>query len=263
VAGKKIGSDLPSDRFIFLNDLDFRSIIFPLTPSEIQTARIVGASWEDALLEVCSELSFGMTELEVAGKLMDSFTKREFSADVLLVGSDERLQRYRHCLPTNKKIKKHFLMHVAGRKKGFHANVTRIVHFGTISEEILRKQEAVNQICSYLFSKITAGYHYADLLNDIKLAYKDAGFEKEWKYHFQGGPNGYEPIYTSLVEDSSAVLQNNETYDWLITLPGAKTEELSLLTERGVEILSLSKRWPGKEFIANGKVFTQPDILMI
>lgn len=263
VVGKKIGSDSPSDKFTYLNDLDFRSIIFPLTPSEIQMSRIVGVSWEDAILEVCTELKPGITELEVASKLMDAFTKREFTADVLLVGSDERMLKFRHCLPTEKKVEKHMLMHVAGRKKGLHANVTRIVHFGPVPEEIQRKQNAVNQICSLLLSKLTAGYHYADLLTDIKQAYCDAGFEHEWKGHFQGGPNGYEPIYTSLVDDPAAVLQNNETYDWFITLPGAKTEELTLLTEKGVEILSLTYRWPGKEFYANGKTFIQPDLLVI
>ena len=56
VAGKKIGSDTPSDRFVLLSDLDFRSIIFPLTPSEIKMSRDIGRSWEDAILEVCSSL---------------------------------------------------------------------------------------------------------------------------------------------------------------------------------------------------------------
>ena len=154
-------------------------------------------------------------------------------------------------------------MHLAGRKNGLHANVTRVVHFDPVPDEIQRKQDAVIQICSLVFSKLTAGYHYADLLKDIKPAYRDTGFEHEWKGHFQGGPNGYELIYTSLVDAPDAVLQNNETYDWLISLPGAKTEELTLQTEKGVEILSLSNRWPGKEFCANGKTFTQPDLLVI
>ena len=263
VAGKKIGSDSPSDRFVFLNDLDFRSIIFPLTPSEIEMSKIIGVLWEDAILEVCSGLKRGITELEVAGRLMNAFTRREFTADVLLVGSDQRLQKYRHCLPTEKKVEKHMLMHVAGRKNGLHANVTRIIHFGPVPDKIQRKQDVVNQICSVLFSKLEAGYHYSTLLKDIKQAYKDEGFADEWQGHFQGGPNGYEPIYPYLAEDPSAVLQNNETFDWLITLPGAKTEELSLLTETGVEIISLTNRWPGKKFHANGKTFIQPDILVI
>lgn len=263
VAGKKIGSDTPSDRFVFLTDLDFRSIIFPLTPSEIQMSRDIGRSWEDAILEVCSDLKPGITELEVAGRLMNAFTKREFTADVLLVGSDQRLQKYRHCLPTTKKVEKHMLMHVAGRKFGLHANVTRIIHFGPVPDEIQRKQDAVNQICSILFSRLEAGYHYSALLNDIKKAYLDEGFGDEWKGHIQGGPNGYEIVYPMLAYDPSTVLQNNETFTWLVTLPGAKTEELSLLTDTGVEIISLTDRWPGKKFSANGQTFTQPDILVI
>ncbi len=263
VAGKKIGTDTPSDRFTFLNDLDFRSIIFPLTPSEIQMSREIGKSWEDAILDICTELKPGISELEIAGKLMDAFTRRDFTADVLLVGSDDRLQKYRHCLPTEKKVEKHLLIHVAGRKKGLHANVTRLVHFGTVPSDIQSKQDAVNQICAVLFSKLKAGYHYSDLLREIKQAYREAGFDGEWKGHFQGGPNGYEPIYLNLVDDPNAVLQNNETYDWLITLPGAKTEELSLLTEKGVEIISFTNRWPGKKFAIDGKIFTMPDILVI
>ncbi len=263
VAGKKIGSDTPSDRFVFLTDLDFRSLIFPLSSSEIKMSRDIGRSWEDAILEVCSNLKPGITELEVAGRLMDAFTKREFTVDVLLVGSDQRLQKYRHCLPTSKKVEKHMLVHIAGRKNGLHANVTRIIHFGPVPDEIQRKQDVVNQICSVLFSKLEAGYHYSALLKDIKKAYLEEGFGDEWKGHFQGGPNGYEPIYPMLADDPSAVLQNNETFDWLITLPGAKTEELSLLTETGVEIISLTDRWPGKKFSANGKTFIQPDILVI
>ena len=47
-----------------------------------------------------------------------------------MVGSDERLERYRHPLPTDHKIDNTVMMVICAKGYGLIANLTRIVHFG-------------------------------------------------------------------------------------------------------------------------------------
>jgi Xaa-Pro dipeptidase len=54
----------------------------------------------------------------------------------------------------------------------------------------------------------------------------------------------------------------NQAYDWFITITGAKVEELGINTDKGRELLSVTGKWPTKEYKFNGQNFNVPQILM-
>ncbi len=256
----QIGCDIPNPGFTFLDEAFWRCLEFPLLPVEVDRVREIGRLAEAAMYQVGSSIQPGETELEIGGRLSHAFIQRGLYPDVLLVGSDERLYKYRHCLPTPKPIKNLVLMHVAGQKYGLHANITRTVHFGPRSQELNQRHYAVSYIHNQVLAHLKPGYPYRDLLQVIKDSYSEAGFPDEWQGHFQGGAAGYEACYPLMLLDPGAEIGENEAYDWLITVPGTKSEELSLLTDRGVEIPSVVGNWPTLQFFTGGISIRLPDI---
>lgn len=258
--GYRIGSDVPISGLEPI-DRSWREIIFPLTPREVERAQELGRLADVAITSVCYQVQPGDTELDVAGMLGEAYLKRGMNIDVLLVGSDERLYNYRHCLPTSKRIKRHLLTHVAAQKWGLHANLTRLIHFGRIPEDLAHRHRAVSYVHATILADLEPGGRFIDLFHKIKSAYAESGFPDEWRGHFQGGPAAYEACEPYLLLDPEARIQMNETYDWLPTVPGTKTEELSLLTEAGASVISLGPGWPTHTFAIEGRTIAMPDIL--
>jgi hypothetical protein len=54
-----------------------------------------------------------------------------------------------------------------------------------------------------------------------------------------------------------------QAYDWFLTVEGVQVEELSLLTERGLEIPSLGKDWPLVSLPVEGRKVSVPDIFIL
>lgn len=258
--GKRIGTDIPTPGLVTL-EKDWYELFFPLTPTEVQRARELACLAEEAMREVCFAIQPGDTEQKVAGMLTRAYTGRGMYQHVLLVGSDERLFKYRHCLPKDKPIRNLVLMHVAAQCDGLYANLTRLVHFGPLSEDLQRRHKAVTYIQSILLANLIPGSRFVDLMDKIKAAYAETGFADEWQGHVQGGPCGYEPIWVDLVQDPEAVVPVNQTYDWLQTVPGTKVEELSLLTQDGADLISLAPGWPELRYEIGGRLYRMPDIL--
>jgi antitoxin VapB len=258
--GRRIGSDVALPGLVTL-DGSWRDLIFPLTPLEIERARANGRLADEAMRQVCQAVRPGDSELVVAGLLAQAYTERGLLADVLLVGADERPYAYRHCLPTGKRIEKYVLMHVAAQRHGLHCNVTRLVHFGPVPDDLRRRHRAVSHVHATILMHLRPGRPFAELLEPIKAAYAAHGHDDEWRGHIQGGSAAYEACEPMLLLDPLAAMTVNETYDWLPTVPGTKSEELSLLTAEGTELLSLGPGWPTVAIPIGDHTFQMPDIL--
>jgi Xaa-Pro dipeptidase len=258
--GRRIGSDIPVPGLETVQE-DWRELVYPLTGAELARCRQAGKLIDEAFWQVSATVKRGDSELSIAGRLTEACTCRGFNISVLLVGSDERVYQYRHCLPTTKPVKELVLMHVAGQRLGLHANITRMLHFGPVPADLKKRHHAVSTIHSLILASLEPGEYFGCVFEKIKNAYAETGFPGEWQGHVQGGPAGYEACYPMLLLDPQARIQVNQTYDWLVTVPGTKTEELSLLTEEGAGLLSLGSGWPEQAFEINGKRYRMPDIL--
>ena len=262
VAGRRFGTDFPAEG---LEDIraPWSDVVFPLSSEEIERTRAVALSADEALTEVCGSIRPGDSELKIAARSACAFLERGMQIDVLLVGSDARLQHYRHCLPTDKLVEKHVLVHVAAHRFGLHANLTRVVHFGKPDQAVASRHEAVCQVFADILSALSQGKSFVRLLDEIKLSYARNGYPDEWKEHFVGGPSAYEACEPYVFLDADATIEVGQTFDWLPSLPGAKVEETSILTPSGAEILSVGANWPKLPISSGGHTFQCPDILVL
>jgi antitoxin VapB len=235
---------------------------YPLTDLELRRCRWVGQASNRILAQVAGELQPGMTEREIAARLLYEYFLAGMTIDVLIVGADERITKYRHPLPTDNPLRRYALLHPAARRWGLHANVTRLVHFGQPPEEVRRAVGAAQAVAAGVAAMLRPGVRFADVLVEQKRLYESLGYTEEWRNHFQGGITGYtlaDPT-RALQPEARAVLR--QAYDYFITITGAKAEELFLLTEGGVEIASAGHGWPLREVKTERGVVAFPDMLI-
>ena len=84
----------------------------------------------------------GMTEHEIAGIMANEMLKRGLLPIVALVATDERITKFRHPLPTAKRMTKSAEMVICARRKGLVAAATRIVHYGKLSDDLEKRHDA-------------------------------------------------------------------------------------------------------------------------
>jgi len=259
--GLRVGADfaLPGARLLGAELVDLH---YPLTELELERYCWIGSRVNQILLRVATELQPGMTEQEIAARLLYDYALAGFTIDVLLVGVDDRVARYRHPIPTDRALECYALLHPAARRWGLHANVTRLVHFGEPPGQLRRAVEAVQAIGAAVATLLAPGVRFAQVLEEQIRVYRKSGFGDEWHNHFQGGITGYLLGDPARCQNQEARAVLGQAYDYFITVPGAKFEELMLLTQQGVEISSLGPGWPIRSVpTARGEIEI-PDILI-
>lgn len=220
---------------------------FSLTADEIARYQTVGADAATALETTCRNLTPGMTEWEVAAKLVQECFSRGLLAFVTLVASDERIFKYRHPIPTSKKIEKYVMVVLCAKRGGLIANCTRLVHFGALPNELKQKQAAILKVDATFNLYSRPGTKVSDVFAKGLEAYAQAGFADEWKLHHQGGATGYNSRDYLGTPTSPEIVQENQTFAWNPSITGVKCEDTVLTSsERDVEVLTAAPNssWP-------------------
>lgn len=186
----------------------------------------------------------GTTEGDVAARLLYEHALAGMTIDVLIVGFDERIERYRHPMPGENALQRYALLHAAARRWGLHANVTRLVHFGEPPPRTKGATDGVAKIGAHGSTMLASKVRFTDVLAEQRRLYAELGYEEEWNYHFQGGIAGYVLADPVRCLDAEPRAVERQAYDYFITITGAKYEECTLLTEDGLESVSLGDSWP-------------------
>ena len=260
--GMKVGADvaLPGARLLGSELVDLH---YPLTDLDLLRCRWIGQAANEILGHVARDLQPGVSEQEVAARLLYEYGREGLTIDVLIVGFDERITRYRHPMPTENRLQRYALLHPAARRWGLHANVTRLVHFGEPPSNIRRAMDGVATIGGRVAGMLAPGLRFTDILTEQIGLYRKLGYSGEWMYHFQGGITGYVLADATRCTDQEARLVERQAYDYFITITGAKFEELTILTEDGPEMPSLGPGWPARAGqTANGEI-SVPDVLIL
>jgi len=253
---------------VFRRDCDFRlkdiySLQFPLTHNEIQRLEYLGSMSDKILTNVAGSIVPGMVDYEVEAMLLYEYAKYNIQCDVLLIGTDERIFKYRHPAPSGATLGKYVLIHTAARQGGLHCNVTRSIYFDDrLPENIRKAYHMVSTIEANCMSRCVNGTRWSDIFQEYKDLLSESEFSEDWRGHYPGGRTGYFVCQPDLSMDSENVILESETYDWFITVTGAKVEELGLNCNQEFRILSNTGLWPSKNFTANGKTFSLPQIML-
>jgi Xaa-Pro dipeptidase len=243
-------------------DEDFIKLSYSLHENEITRYRRLGKDCALAMEEALGEARPGATEHHVAGLICQRLWDHGVRPHVILVAADERVFSYRHPIPTARKLKKHLMAVLCGKRGGLIINLTRMLHFGRkLPEELRRKHEAVCAVDLAFNAASLPGAPIKDVFAAGVAEYERQGFGAEWQFHHQGGPTGYQGrSFLGTPRDAHQVLEN-QAFAWNPSIRGTKSEDTILARPGGPEFLSAPTRsWPAVAVRFGGKTYKRADI---
>jgi len=256
-----VATDVPYDG-LRLVETEVISLRVPLLPGEVKRLRWVGQETAAAIDEVAHAIRPRMTERQMEAITSDTLLRRGLRPTVLLMGADKRIANYRHATPTDHPIRRYAMINVCAERWGLVVAMTRFVHFGPRPKELAERAAAVARIDAAYLAHTVPGATADGILRAGMRAYEREGYLGEWEKHHQGGAIGYLERDWVAIPGLAERVQLGQAFAWNPTLPGTKSEDTVLVTDRGLEVLTMSPSWPTLEVEAEGKKFRRPAILV-
>jgi Xaa-Pro aminopeptidase len=238
----RIGADWPLPDTTLL-EASIARIRAPLTDAEIARYRALGAEAGRVMAHVCRELSPGDDERNIARAIIDGAASIRARAIVSLVGSDDRLRRYRHPVATAASWRHVVMLALCAERHGLVVSLSRIVAAGAPAD-LTAKTQATAAVFGRLLATTRAGVTGAELYRTAAEAYAAAGFPGEERKHHQGGAIGYRAREWVAHPHSQEVVQARQAFAWNPTITGTKIEDTALLLDGRIEIITASPDWP-------------------
>lgn len=261
--GKQIASDMVFHRGVKSVENLISHCRYRLTEAEIERFRCLGKDAGIALGNLIKEINPGETEFEIARKTRNELAKFNCDSVVTLIGADERIEKYRHPVPTANLWKKNLLIVVCARREGLIASLSRIVCVGEIPDELKRKTEAAGYVFAKLLSETKPGRSGAELYKTASCAYAEKGFADEINRHHQGGAAGYKTRDWVIHPRSAETVFPNQAFAFNPSIKGTKAEETALLINDEIEIITATPDFPQIAIEIEGKEFLSPNILSL
>jgi Xaa-Pro aminopeptidase len=217
-----------------------------LTGAEVDRYRALGAEAGAALGALCTSLRPGGDERDIARGIADAAASFRARAIVALVGSDDRLKRFRHPVPTASKWKEVVMVALCAERDGLVVSLSRIVAVHP-SADLLERTHATARVFGKLLGATRAGTTGAALYGTVTSAYADEGFPAEELKHHQGGAIGYRAREWVAHPASTEVVQDRQAFAWNPTITGTKIEDTALVVGDRVEIITSTPGWPAIE----------------
>jgi Xaa-Pro aminopeptidase len=166
------------------------SVRLPFTQNEIARYLYLGEYLSRGLEEYLPTVKPGMTEYEICGGIANALWKYNVEQVMFLVSADERADKYRHALPTEKKLENNLLVSINGRYKGLITTTSRMVYFGTPKPGFV---EQYNDCCDMemeVIEKAAPGVDEIELYETLQQGYIKRGYPDMFDKHGQGGCQG-------------------------------------------------------------------------
>ena len=238
--GARVGTDFPSEIGPEVS-AEVAQERYVLDATAVESYRRLGADAAEAVTEAASSVTPDTDEVEAAAELAAACRRRGMFSPVLLAASGGRLTRYRHPIPRGGPLGSRAMLVVCAERGGLFANLTRIIDFEEPGPETARRQEGCAEILRRMREEATRpGRTLAEVFEDCRRFYAEAGFPEGWRDHHQGGMTGYASREVVATPDTPQEIQKGQAFAWNPSLEDAKTEETFVLGESGPEVLTLS-----------------------
>lgn len=249
--GSKVGSDQPgAERIDF--GVEVEMIRASLIESDLQRFEAICVDAARGLGNAMKQVESTDREIDVAGLISHALWQADLEIAFLGVAGQDRVHKFRHPLPTDALVGDRVSASICAKRKGLIASVTRIVTFGTVTDQMVSDYTSIYKVEAALLDATIVGKPFSDPINAAIAAYPANGFDAdEWKKHHQGGPTGFLPRDWPANEASARLIAPNQPIAWNPTGKGWKAEDTIVATDSGVNVLSNDPDWPS--FVVNGR----------
>lgn len=242
--------------------MNIAALRYPLSEAEILKYRWLGGQCAEAVEQITRQLAPGMTERQIEAQIANALMQRGIRPTVLLIGTDDRILRFRHALPSGRALEKYGMVNICAKKWGLVASVTRFVHFGPLARELKKRLHAAAVVNSKYWEALRAGRKISDIFQQATEWYAELGYPGEWKFHHQGGATGYGEREYLITPDSAEIVLDHQAFAVNPTVQGAKAEDTILVREDQTENLSATPDWPKINVQLAGRGYESADILI-
>jgi len=203
----------------------------------------------------------GEKESAVVASLCKEIWKDRIDPITLMAAADDRVFKFLHPIPTEKRVEKFLMVSVNARKWGLIVSLTRFVHFGKLSDDLRKKYEANVFIDCTMMAHTRPGLSAREVLQKGIDAYQAEGYPEEWTLHHQGGSIGYTGRDYRTHFKTPDIIQENQAFTWNPSLTGTKSEDTILATSKGPEMITYPVIYPTLTMEVEGITFIRPNIL--
>ena len=238
--------------------LELRRLRTPLLPGETERFRALGAAAARLVTPILQGARPERTEAELAADIAAAIVGIGAEPLVVLVGGASR-QHVRHPLPTAAPLGRRALVVACACRHGLIVNLSRTVVFGIPTADDLDGHARILTVEAAFLDATSPGIPLSTAFRAGCAAYGSNGFDvDEWTRHHQGGVAGYagrDPRADASTDDPIVA---GQAFAWNPTGHGAKVEDTVLLTDAGLEVLTVDPDWPTRQVAGRGR----PDLLV-
>ncbi len=258
----KLGSDFPRPSAVDLS-AEISRLRCALLPEENIRFRVLARLCAESMNAAILSVKPGMSEHQAASLLAKQTLSRGVQAIVNLVAADERIDHFRHPLPTFNDIDKYLMLVLVGRRWGLTCSISRLVYFGKLPDELRQKSEALARIDAALIDATQPGTAMQQAFAAGLAAYAQQGYPDEWRNHHQGGPTAYETREFLVNENSREIVQPGMVFAWNPSITGCKSEDSIEIGAQSNDVLTQITGWPVIEVPVGERVYARPGILEV
>lgn len=257
--GAEIGADTAIPGFYQHN---FTALRAPLLPAEVDRLCQVATAVADSTVRVLKTFTPGITEDEMAARVSADLLARHITPSVLLMGTDERIFRYKHAVPRAGVLKNYGMLNLCARQHGMVISITRFVYFGAPPAALAANFEKAARINAELLHATRAGATSADLYAVAAKGYTAAGLSDEVTKHHQGGACGYQERDWVATLTGTQKVEAVQAFAWNPSLQGAKAEDTVLLLNGEIGILTATPELPSIETAIGGRIYRSAGVYL-
>lgn len=215
-----------------------------MSPGEASCYREVGALATQAMTEVLVRAAPEWTELQLAGAGAEALLCRGLDPALVMAAGERRLRLYRHPMPKDEPLGSLAMLVFCARGHGLYANLTRFVSFGPLSSADAELHRHVREVESAALAASRPGTSLGKIYRTLADAYAAHGFAGAIGEHHQGGTTGYLSREIVATPDTCETLGYGSAVAWNPSITGAKVEDTFLVTDTGLENVTLDQEWP-------------------
>ena len=258
----KVISDVPMAGAVVDNQF-ILSVRLPFTQNEIARYLYLGEYLSRGLEEYLPTVKPGMTEYEISGGIANALWKYNVEQVMFLVSVDERADKYRHALPTEKKLKNNLLVSINGRYKGLITTTSRMVHFGKPKPGFVEQYNDCCDMETEVISKAAPGVDEIELYETLRQGYITRGYPTMFDKHGQGGCQGYWPREYMITPDSHHIVKKDTAYCFNPVVDGTKAEDAFIVQDDGVLMITRPVLYPKRSYNLKNQTIERPALLVI
>jgi antitoxin VapB len=232
-------------------DDDLTALRLRLLPVERQRLDELGRDTARALEHAVSMWRPGERDLDVQSRVVEQLERVDALPVCLIVGGDDRVERFRHPLAAGKPVRRLLMAVVVAMRGGLHVAATRFARASDLPDAARAAFESAREVEAAMLALSRPGATYGDVLCAGEAAYAEAGHSGAWQEHYQGGPIGYrqrEFEIACVQRDSRWFSQSIEPGHAVAWNPsvrgGGKSEDTFLVEDDGLRCVTQTDTWP-------------------